>query len=216
MLPATRVVLEDPLLNGVAFDRKTNVVAIRQFPVYLPLTVAALEPEGASDARGVGGVGEAVEIHGLIGRYGCRIDTVVGHDWTIDDNLEDLRSLSCRQHVASGTATIVLFQSVFQIERLSSLTGEVDNDVDAFGYRKARAGHLYRLLQQVAVRRDLPERLGRVVWSEDKHLVEARRSGVQPAEGIPAWAYVQHRLNLAVDEVFVTEDSVCIEKVERE
>ena len=45
MLPTTGVVLEDPLLNGIAFDCKANVVAIRQLAVHLPLAVAALEPE---------------------------------------------------------------------------------------------------------------------------------------------------------------------------
>src|ERR1043165_1003059 len=141
MLPATRVVLEDPLLNGVAFDCKANLVTVRQFTVYLPLTITALEPEGASDARRVGCGRESVKVHGLIRRDGRRIDTVVRYDWTIDDDLENLLSLACPQHVARRTATVFLFQSVFQIERLSSLAGEVDNDVDAFGHCKAGTGY---------------------------------------------------------------------------
>src|SRR5262249_17508085 len=152
----------------------------------LPLAVASLKPEGASDARSVEGVREAVEIYSLVGWDRCRIDTVVSHDRTIDDDLQDLRSLAGAQYVSGRTATILFLTTILEIERLACLAGEVNDNVNAFSHREPGTGYLYRFLDQVAVGRDLPERLGRVVWSKHKHLVEARRSGVQPAETIPA------------------------------
>src|SRR6185503_15694017 len=200
----------------VALDCEADVVATTdELPVHLPLTIAALEPEGASDARRVGSCREPVEVDGLIGRNRRRIDAVVGHGRAIDDDPEDLRSLTGAQHISSRATTVVLFETILEMEGLSGLSSEVDDDVDAFRNCKPRTCYLHRLLQQVAVGRDLPERLGRVVWSKHEHLVEARRSGVQPAEAIAPRTYVQHRLYLAVDEELVSENSVCIKQIER-
>ena len=214
MLPSTRVVLEDPLLHGVSLNPEAwgLVATTDKLAVDLPLTVASLEPEGASNARRIGGIREAVEISAR--RNSCRVDTVVRHCRTIDDDLQYLVSLTSTQNVSCRTATVLLLQTVLDEERLSSVVGEIDDHVNSLGYREARAVYLNRPLQQIAVCRDLPERLGAVVWSQQEHLVEARRAGVQPAETITARAYVQHRLDLAVDKEFVAQNSVCIEQVE--
>src|SRR6185369_5471420 len=136
--------------------------------IHLPLAVASLEPEGASDARGVVGVREAVEVNSLIRWNRRRIDAVVSYDWTIDDDLEDLRALAGAEYVSSRAASILLLETILEIERLTRLAGEVDDNVDAFRDCEARTRYLHGFLQQVAVGRDLPERLGRVVWSKHK------------------------------------------------
>lgn len=63
MLPSAGVVLEHPLLNGVALDRETGslVAAAYQLSVDLPLTVASLEAEGPGDTRSVNSVRELVK-----------------------------------------------------------------------------------------------------------------------------------------------------------
>ena len=90
MLPTAGVVLEDPLLHRVALDCEARrcVATADEFAVDLPLTVASLEPEGASDTRRVIGVWEAVEIGA--GRNSRRVDAIVRYSRTIDDDLEDL------------------------------------------------------------------------------------------------------------------------------
>src|SRR6185436_13078510 len=217
MLPASRVVLKNPLLHRILFNPEAwrLVATTDELAVDLPLPVASLKPERAGDARRIVGVRESVEVS-RIRRNRRRIDTVVCHGRAVDDDLEDLRSLAGAEHVSSWTTTIFLLETVLEIESFSSLTGEVDDDVDTFGHGKARAGYLYRSLQQVAVCRDLPERLGRVVWSKHKHLVEARGSRVQPAETIAPRAHVQHRIDFVVNNEAVTENSVGIEQIKPE
>src|SRR5919106_5835410 len=107
MLPPAGIVLEDPLLHGIALNRKTWGVGAgaNEFSVHLPLTVASLEPEGASDTRSVIGVGETVEIGSSRNR--CRVNTVIGYNRTIDDDLEYLVSLTSAQNIARGAASVL-------------------------------------------------------------------------------------------------------------
>src|SRR6185369_874079 len=135
MLPASRVVLENPLPHGVPFNPEARrlVTTADELAVYLPLPVASFKAERAGDARRIVGVRETVEVS-RIRRNRGRVDTVVRHCGTIDDDLEDLVPLAGSEHVSGWTATIVLLETILKIESLSSLAGEVDNDVDTFGH----------------------------------------------------------------------------------
>src|SRR6185369_5913398 len=135
MLPASRVVLENPLLHGVPFNPEARrlVTTADELAVDLPLPVASFKPERARDALLIVGVREAVEVSRIRGNR-RRVDTVVRHCGTIDDDLEDLVPLAGSEYVSGRTATIFLFETILEIERLASLAGEVDDDVDTFGH----------------------------------------------------------------------------------
>src|SRR5687768_146432 len=212
VLPTAGVVLEDPFLHRVALNGKTDVVGIftitHKLAVDLPLTIAPFKPERARNTRLISRVGEAIELGDQRG-----VDAVVGDHGAVDDNFHDLVALTCPYNIAIGSSAVILLQTVLDIERLAGIGGEIHNHVHALGYREAGAVDLHRLLHQIAVGRDLPERLGGIVRSEQEHLVEARRSGIQPAESISPRAYVEHGLYLAVDQEFVTQDAVGIEQI---
>src|SRR5262249_22754146 len=111
------------------------VATADKLAVDLPLTVTALEPEGASDARRIEGVREAVEVGA---RWNVRrVDAVVGYRWTVDDDLEDLRSLTSAKNVARGTSAVVLLQTILEIESLAGFVREIDDHVDALRHREA-------------------------------------------------------------------------------
>src|SRR5688572_33461445 len=114
MLPSARVVLEDPFLYGVSLDAKARglVTTADKLAINLPLTVAPLKPEGASDALRIGCVGEPVEVGTR--RNVRRIDAVVRHLWTIDDDLQDPISLSGAQNNSSWTTSVFLLQAILQ------------------------------------------------------------------------------------------------------
>ena len=90
--------------------RGACVATADKLAVDLPLTVASLEPEGASDARRIGGVREPVEVG--TGRNSRRVDAVVGYCWTIDDDLQDLVSLTSAENVARRTTSVFLLQTI--------------------------------------------------------------------------------------------------------
>src|SRR5687768_13875926 len=100
MLPSARVVLEHPFLHGVSFNPEARrcVATSNKLAVYLPLPIASLEPEGASDAWGIVGVWEAIEIGA--GGNSCRVDAVVRHNRTINDNLQYFVSLTSAKNVS--------------------------------------------------------------------------------------------------------------------
>ena len=136
MLPSAGVVLEDPLLYGVSFNAKArSLIATADEPaVHLPLTIASLEPEGASDSLLIVRIGELVEVNLLLCRNSRGIDAVVGHFRTIDDDLQYLVSLTSAEDIAVRSSTIVLLQTILEIERLAGVVREIDDHVHAFGY----------------------------------------------------------------------------------
>src|SRR5215213_1501179 len=135
MLPTAGVVLENPLLHGVSFNSEARrlVATADELAVDLPLPVASFKPERAGDAWRIVGIRETVEVS-RIRRNRRRVDTVVRHCRAIDDDLEDLVPLAGSEHVSSRTAAIFLFETILEIESLSSLAGEVDDDVNTLGH----------------------------------------------------------------------------------
>src|SRR5688572_22806076 len=127
MLPSARVVLEDPLLNRVSLDCEAwrRVATTHQLTVYLPLAVTTLEPEGASNAWRVVGVWKSVEIRP--GWNGRGVDTVVRHDRTVNDDLQDLVALSGAQNIAGRTASVFLLQAILEEECLSGVVREIND-----------------------------------------------------------------------------------------
>src|SRR5688572_33309121 len=123
MLPSARVVLENPLLHRVSFNPETwsLITTTDELAVDLPLAVASLEPEGASDARRIGGVRELVEVDSR--RDICGIDAVVRYYRAVDDDLQDLITLTCAENVSGRTASVFLLQAVLKEERLTGVVG---------------------------------------------------------------------------------------------
>src|SRR5687767_8516604 len=134
MLPPARVVLEDPLLYRVSFDLEARrpVATADKLTVNLPFTVATFEPERASDTRRVIRVRESVEV--CPRRNQCRVHAVVGYWRAINNDLEDLVSLPSAQDIPSRTASVFLFQTVLEEERLARIVGEIDYYIDALCY----------------------------------------------------------------------------------
>src|SRR6185312_55387 len=204
VLPAPRIILEDPFLDGVALNCKADIVWIStvayQLAVDLPLAVPSLEPKCSGNSRRVRGIGEAIELSDKRG-----VNTVIRNDWPINNDFQNLLTLTSRQNITGRATTVVLLQTILQIKSLACQAGEIDDHVDTFSDGKATAGDLHWLFHQISVRAYLPKRLARIVGRiEHKHLIETRWPGIQPAESVPSRTYVQHWLYLAVDEKFIT------------
>src|SRR5687767_3833453 len=167
MLPSTRVILENPLLDRVSLncEPRSLVATADKLTVYLPLTVASLEPEGTSNARRIVGVRKAIEVGGSRGNS-CGVYAVVRYNRTVNDDLQYLVSLTSAQNFSRGTASIFLLQPVLEEESLAGVKGEINDYIDAFGYRESRAVYLNRSFQQIAICRDLPEWFSAVVWTQ--------------------------------------------------
>ncbi len=164
VLPAARVVLENPSLDRVTLDGEADIVARCELPVDSPLTVVPLEPENACDQRRCGRGREVIKVNCLARGDIRGVDAVVGHDWTIDDDLQDLIALTGTQNVARWTTPVLLLQTVLDVERLALKSGEVDDHVHTFSHRDAATvRNLHRLLKKVSVDADLPDRFAGII-----------------------------------------------------
>src|SRR5687767_3805965 len=158
VLPAAGVVLEDPLLDRVALDSEACLVARCELPVNSPLTVVPLEPENACHHRSRCGAWEIVEIHRLTRGNIRRVNAVIGNDWTIHYDLQDLVSLTGTEDVTRWTTPVFLLEAVFDVEGLALESGEVDDHIHTFSHRdSATVRNLHRLLQKIPVNADLPD-----------------------------------------------------------
>src|SRR5260370_12051384 len=119
MLPADRTVLQDPVLDCVLLDRKTNLIAIHELSVDLPLAVAPLELERPNFPRRPGRTWQRVVL-----RISRGTDAVVRHSELVHHNLHYPVSRACGQHIAGWPAPVGLLDPVFQIERLARKPGE--------------------------------------------------------------------------------------------
>ena len=164
VLPSARVVLENPLLDGVALDGEAYVVARGELTVDSPLTVISLESESARHYRSRVGAWEVVEIHGLICGYIRGVNAVIGYDWTINQNLQDLVSLSGTENVSRRAAAIILLEAVFDVEGLALESCEVNDHIHSFSHGDAAAvRYQHRLLEQVPIDADLPDRFAGII-----------------------------------------------------
>src|SRR6185503_13473410 len=108
------------------------VAATDKLAVDLPLPVASLKPEGASDSLRIGCVREPVEVSTR--RNSCWIHAVIGHYRTVDDDLQYLGSLTSAQNVSRRTTPVVLLQTILEIERLTGVVGEIDDYINALSH----------------------------------------------------------------------------------
>src|SRR5215213_4471180 len=164
VLPPARVVLENPLLDRVALNSETRVVTRGKLAVDGPLTVIPFEPESACHHRCSVCAREVVEVDCLAGRNARRVNTVVGYNWTIDHNLQDLVALAGTKHIAGWATSVLLLEAVLDVERLALKTCEVNDHIHALSDRDARTiRYLHRLLQKVSVDTDLPDRFTGII-----------------------------------------------------
>src|ERR1041385_2984702 len=153
----------------------------------------------------------------------CRwVDAVVG-DRAADPELDTGHALAGGKKITARTLAVVLHQTILQThfgvaadQTLDCV--EVDDDVIAFGHAQPDAGHLNRRRQQVSVIGDYPERNLRTGSERigQEQFIEARRATVQYAETIAPLADVEERLNDAVRQLNVAEQSLEIEGVKAE
>src|SRR5260370_12455734 len=128
MLPAARTVLQDPVLDCVLLDAKTNLIEIHELSVDLPLAVAPLELERPNYPRRPGRTWQRVVL-----RISRGTDAVVRHSGLVHHNLHYPVSLACGQHIAGWPAPVGLLEPVFQIEPLSASRGDIDACLASFG-----------------------------------------------------------------------------------
>src|SRR5260370_38495494 len=157
MLPAARTVLQDPVLDCVLLDAKTNLIEIHELSVDLPLAVAPLELERPNYPRRPGRTWQRVVL-----RISRGVDAVVRHSGLVHHNLHYPVSLACGQHIAGWPAPVGLLEPVFQIERLAGKRGEIEDDVAQFGHTQSARFKSDRARQKVSVVGDLPEQIMRV------------------------------------------------------
>ena len=216
VLPIVAGVDKDPVLRAVLSYGEAEFITIRKLVVDDPLTVVSVEFEVASDSR------RDDRWQGVERWQGCRIDAIVGNGGA-NAELHTIGAIRipAGKDVALWSLPILLFQTVLQtnlgVAAYQTLhLVEVNDDVVALGYTQTEAGDLYRFWQQVAVIGDYPER-NLCAWTKrigEKQLVETRRPAVQHAEAIASLIDVQIRLNDAVCQLDVTEQSLEIERVE--
>src|SRR5215207_9839735 len=103
VLPPARIVLEDPSLNRIPLNGEARLLTRSEPAVDSPLAVISFEPENACHHWRRRCHREVVEIDGLARRDIRGVDAVVSHDWTIDNNLQDLVALPGTYNVASWT-----------------------------------------------------------------------------------------------------------------
>src|SRR5687767_11934540 len=100
MLPTSRTVRDDPVLDRILRDSGSHFLALRIHRAAIdgPVAVRAIEVERARDARRRDLVRQAVEL-----RNRRRIDAVVRNWRQIDDDLEDQVALAGRKNFAGWT-----------------------------------------------------------------------------------------------------------------
>src|SRR5262249_13189175 len=134
-------------------------------------------------------------------------------------DLEDSVALPSRSDdMVDRTASVVLLQTVLDVERLAGERREVNDYVRALSHAEPDALDLDRLRQEVAVTGGLPELVMGVEVAQigQEELIEARRPTVEPAEAVSARTDVQYGLDLAVHQELVAEDTVQVEKIEEQ
>src|SRR5216117_2652147 len=169
MVPARALVLYRPSLVGILQDLEAYVIAGEDLLIDLPVA-PVLEHEGALDPHRIGRVRETVER-----RDGGRVLAVVVHHGTVDNDLQDQIALPRGKQPAARSLSVVLYQPVLDVERLSGFPGEIHDHVHAFRHGDPRARDLLRLVGKIAVGRDLPERVVRAQVGEigQEELIEA-------------------------------------------
>src|ERR1043166_2991283 len=147
------------------------------------------------------------------------VGAVVG-DHAADPELDAGHALAGGKEITARTLAVVLnhpiLQTHFGVAADQTLDCvEVDDDVIAFGHAQPDAGHLNWRRQQVSVIGDHPERNLRTRSERigQEQFIETRRAAVQYAETIAPLADVEERLNDAVRQLNVAEQSLEIEGV---
>src|SRR5580692_10374484 len=220
--PVAGDVLQYPVLRAVLLNGKTDRVAVDELAVDRPLAVQTVEAQGTGDAR-LDDFRQIVEL--LILRCGA----LVLNGSRVDVEAQYEVAFPCGQNLRRGIAlsvdalsshdwalTVDLVEAVLQHDRLAGELAEVDDDFGTLGDSDAHAFHLHRLGEQVAVVGDHKEWIARteIFRVSQEELIEARRPGVEQAEAITPRLDLEKRLNLAVDQELVAQNSVEAEQIE--
>jgi len=125
----------------------------------------------------------------------------------VHDELEDRGP---RRDEITRLAPVVLLETVHQEDLvLERAVGEVDDHLHPLRRRDAEALHRHRVLEQAAVGGDGDERLP----VAERELEEARVRAVQEPEAILAPRHLEERLDDAVHDELVAEETVVVEGV---
>src|SRR5580658_3693870 len=237
MGPVPGQVREDPLLRAVLRDREAELVAVHELAVYRPLPVQAVELERADDPRRRIGAGERVEAG-----VRCRIHAIVLNCLRTYLELQQQVSRSGWQDIREhGPASIAAFhlraemrrserwrghrtlsidlqQPVLKVDGFAGKLAEVNNDVHAFRWADSHRTHFHRIRQEIPVIRDNPEwvDLIKIVQLCKEVGIEARRPGIEQAEPVAARYHLEERLDLAVHQELIADNSIQSEQVKRQ
>src|ERR1041384_619029 len=213
VLPIIPRIAPEPVFGAVLLHGETEFVTVRKPAIDDPLSIVAIKIEVPRDARR----DDARQL--IEDRMGRGVDAVVG-DHAADPELDTGHALAGGEKITARTLAVVLNQAIFQThfgvtadQTLDCV--EVDDDVIAFGHAQPDAGHLNRRRQQVSVIGDYPERNLRTGSERigQEQFIETRRPAVQDAETIAPLADVEERLNDAIRQLNVAEQSLEIESV---
>src|SRR5262245_1158006 len=147
VLPAARVVLQDPFLDGVLLHREAGDVAVHELTVDGPLAFGSLEPKRARDLGDRRLVGERIEL-----RDESRIEAGINHAGKNNVEPEEHVALTGPQDGARRASSADLLQAVLQEDRRPhGKLREVDDDVGALGDTETDALDLERPRQEITV-----------------------------------------------------------------
>ncbi len=202
--------LEFPNLCRVALHPEANIIAVKEFVVDYPLAIPPVEFEAAPNPFCYS------RWHLVESGVGGRIYAVVCHCVGNHTELEHLVPLAGGQNIVRRSCAVALLETVFDMNDASRRERrEVNDHIHALGHRDHEPGScLHRVVQQIAVIGNHPERMVGQVRLGEIEPVEARRSAVEPAETIAPSLDLEERLDLSVDKKLVSQNPVSIGQIE--